>query len=1131
MNIHRSLRIVGIFVLIFISSFITNSCTKSGTTKVADLENGFLNPPDEAKPRVWWHWMNGNITKEGVRKDLEWMHRVGIGGFQNFDAAFMTPQVVKNRLQYMTPEWKDAFEFTTKLADSLGLEMAIAGSPGWSESGGPWVKPAQGMKKYVWSKIIVKGGQPFRGELPQPPATTGPFQDLPFEGGIAALTGEVQTPPEYYQDVAVVAFRLPDTDTPLPDLQPEVTSSGGDFNLAMLTDGDLATTSQLPAAPVGDIAWVQYEFSEPETFQSLTIVGGDGSGGILGSAQNNRTLQVSDDGVNYHTAVEIPGGGVGETTLTFEPVTGRYFRFTFRTPPPQPDIRAMLGFGDSEQPSAPSGIPIAELVLHSGARVNRFEDKAAFTTAANLYDMATPSLPESDVIAQDDVVDLTSQMDEDGTLTWEPPAGNWMVLRLGFSLLGITNHPATAEATGLEVDKLNADHVRSYFTQYLDIYKDATGGLMGQQGLRYIITDSWEAGAQNWTDGMLAKFRERRGYSMIPWLPVLSGHVVESAEASDRFLWDFRRTIADLIALNHYDLLTKILEQRHMGRYSESHESGRAIIADGMEVKKTAQIPMSAMWVPGGFFGRNEVSTGNKADVRESASVAHVYGQKYVAAESMTSAGRLWAWSPQTLKPTADMELAHGLNRFVIHTSVHQPLDDYVPGFTLGPFGQTFNRHETWAEQAKPWIQYLTRSSFMLQQGDFVADVAYFYGQGSNITALFGNALPPVPESFNYDFINADALVNELSVKDGNIVSASGMNYKVLALDPNSRYMTLPVLRKIRDLAEDGAVVIGDKPIGTPSLSDDEDDFQSLADELWVNENGVNTVGRGKIYAGHSIGDVLTTIGISPDFTYTKPRNDTHLLFVHRKAGGTDIYWVNNRHNRVENLGATFRVAGREAEIWNPVTGTIEPASYSMDEGLTTVPLHLEPSGAVFVVFRNPSEVTSRTVTKPTERTLATLRGPWEISFQANRGAPAQVTFQSLIPWNEHSSDGIKYFSGTGTYTKTIQVSPDWFQDSAQVWIDLGDVRSLAEVVVNGELLGSVWKKPFRINMTNALQESANTLEIKVTNLWVNRLIGDQQPGASTTFTSTSWPYYHADSPLMRSGLLGPVQMIRLTKN
>jgi hypothetical protein len=717
-------------------------------------------------------------------------------------------------------------------------------------------------------------------------------------------------------------------------------------------------------------------------------------------------------------------------------------------------------------------------------------------------------------------------MRPDGTLDWTPPAGRWVVLRLGYSLTGHQNSPASPEATGLEVDKLSRPFVKTYFNTYLDKYKDTVGALMGKRGLQYVITDSWEAGVQNWTDDMIAEFTKRRGYDPHPWLPVLTGRVVESAEASDRFLWDFRKTIADLTAENHYDQLTAILKERGMARYSESHESGRAFIADGMEVKRSAAIPMSAMWTQAP--GVNNEQYGYNADIRESASVAHIYGQNLVAAESLTAGSGAWSWSPETLKPTADKELAMGLNRFVIHTSVHQPVNDKIPGLGLGPYGQWFTRHETWAELAKPWTTYLARSSFMLQQGKFAADILYFYGEDSNITALFGGKSPDVPAGYNFDFVNADALTHRLAVVGGRITTPSGMSYRILALDARSQHMSLPVLRKIRDLVNGGAAVVGPKPTDSPSLSDDQAEFQTIAGQVWGSGAGEHAYGKGKVYAGQTLPEALAALQVKPDFEYTKPHNDTSVLFVHRKLPTGEVYWVDNRSNRAESVEATFRVQGKAAELWHADTGKMERASYRIANGRTTVPLRLDAYEAVFVVFRKPAATPSRTLPNQTETEVATVEGAWDVGFQADRGAPAKITLDKLSSWSDSADEGVKYFSGTGTYTKTVQAPAAWFKTGAKLWLDLGDVKNLAQVSINGKPLGIVWKPPFRVDATGAMKVGANAVVLKVTNLWVDRLIGDQQPNVAKKYTYTAQQFYRANSPLLPSGLLGPVRIVRI---
>ena len=1107
------------------------------------LKAGFENPPAGARPRVWWHWMNGNITKEGIKLDEEWMKRVGLGGFQNFDAALATPQVVKTRLAYMTPEWKDAFKFATTTADSLNLEMAIAGSPGWSETGGPWVPASEGMKKYVWVTTEVEGGKSFTGKLAHPPEVTGAFQNVGVRDVLGG--GDAPKPPQFYADGPVIAYKRAANDKALDMSQAKVTASSGTLDSAVLSDGDLEKIISLPApAAIGEKSWIQWEFPQQVTVRSVTLSLQDlGMFAMMtGLSAPEKALEASDDGQTFHEVAKLDGGAAGPTassapqhTIAFPAVTARYFRVTFKkTQPPAPPAWAEgLDFSSLGLPNIPkaTGYGIAELALHSSAQVSFFEDKAAFVPVTDIYGEATPHFDGADAVSKSDVIDLTGKMRSDGTLDWTPPPGNWVVVRFGYSLLGITNHPATKEATGLEVDKLNSRFVKNYMTKYLDSYKETVGpDLMGKKGIKYVITDSWEAGSQNWTDDMPAQFKKRRGYDMTPWLPVLTGQVVESSEASDKFLWDFRKTIGDLIADEHYGQVQASIKERGMGHYGESHESGRAFVADGMEVKKLDDIPMSAMWtqVP----GVNKEQFGYNADDRESASVAHIYGQNVAAAESMTAAAAPWAWAPETLKPTADQELLNGINRFVIHESAHQPLvgPHTAPGLTLGPFGQWFNRNETWAEEAAPWINYIARSSYLLQQGHFGADLVYFYGEDSNLTAIFNDKAPEIPAGYGFDYINADGLIHELSVANGQIVTKSGMNYRVLGLDAYSKHMSLPVLRAIHKLVENGAVVVGAKPTDDPSLADNATEFNRLNDELFGDGKGLKNLGKGSVYAGESLDEVLGSFETGKDFDYTSTGADSKLEFVHRKLPGSDIYFVDNRGVSDATVSASFRVTGKEAELWHPETGKTEPVSFQIANGHTTVPLHLEPWGTVFVVFRKATKETSHMLPKVAETEVAKVDGPWAVNFQPDRGAPPSITLDKLTAWNDSTDEGVKYFSGNGTYTKTINASADWWKKDGHVWLDLGDVKNLAEVKINGKSVGVVWHAPFRIDVTKAMKPGANEVSIQVTNAWVNRLIGDQQPDAKEKYTMADVKPYKAKSPLLPSGLLGPVRVISEAK-
>jgi hypothetical protein len=425
----------------------------------------------------------------------------------------------------------------------------------------------------------------------------------------------------------------------------------------------------------------------------------------------------------------------------------------------------------------------------------------------------------------------------------------------------------------------------------------------------------------------------------------------------------------------------------------------------------------------------------------------------------------------------------------------------------------------------------------MLQQGNFVADVVYYYGEDSNITALFGANMfnpnpdlkpPDIPDGYNFDYANSDVVQSRLAVNSGRLTTASGMSYRLLAIDRNAVHMPLPVLRKIRELVMAGATVVGPKPVDSPSLSDDQDEVKKLTTELWGSGTGERTVGKGKVFAGMKVGDALAALQLSPDFEYAKPQSDSAVLFVHRKLGDGEVYWINNRKNRAEAIEATFRVTGKAPELWHADTGQVEPAAYRTAGGRTMVPFKMDPNDAVFVVFRKTAATPSRTLPPRTETSLETVDGPWEIAFQPDRGAPATITLNKLTSWSENADTGVKYFSGTGTYSKTIQAPADWFKGGAELWLDLGDVKNLAEVSVNGQAVGVLWKPPFRANVTRALKAGSNTIQIKVTNLWVNRLIGDEQPNA-VRHAYTSARFYRQSSPLLQSGLLGPVNVIGIT--
>ena len=1106
--VSRLRRAATLAVLLASTSAVAQTAEPARSPPAADpLLDGFRNPPDSARPRTWWHWLNGNITEDGIVKDLEWMKRAGLGGVQAFDAALMTPQIVDTRLAYMTPAWRKAFRFAAATADRLGLELAIAGSPGWSETGGPWVPAADGMKKLVWSETDLVGGRRVMTRLAPPPSATGPFQALPFDDPLAAFEGKSgRTPPHFYADVAVLAYPIILNVVATPTINGKAPAAD-----------DIVLPRGTPGAP----ATMLLAYPTPVTIRSADLFV-RAALPPFGDAEFLPVLE-AQTASGWQRVATFPLGTV-PTTVSFAPVTARSFRLVFgpNTAPPTVSLGAPApgvviegifpGGG-----ATPPPIKIAQFSLSSAAKVDRFEAKAGFATVGDYYALATTASNEAGIDPAR-VIDLTGKMRPDGSLDWTAPAGRWRVLRLGTSLLGTTNHPASPEATGLEVDKYDSAAVTRYLDSYIGKYRAAAGpDLIGKAGVRALVTDSFEAGDANWTPRLAAQFKRLRGYDPTPWLPALTGAVVGSRAKSDAFLYDYRRTLADLLASEHYGTVARVAHANGLTLYGEALENGRPALGNDIALRAHTDVPMAAMWT---FPSDGQPRPTLIGDVRGAASVAHLYGQNLVAAETFTSAFAPWAFAPADLKHVADFEFVNGINRPVIHTSVHQPTDDKLPGLSLAIFGQYFNRHDTWAEMARPWIDYLARTSFLLQQGRNVADVAYFFGEEAPLTQLYAQApLADVPVTHGYDFVDADALIDQVSVDGGDVVAKSGARYRVLYLGGTSRHMTLPVLRRIAALAEAGATVIGDAPVGSPSLHDDPAAFSALVARLWGG-TAITRVGQGRVVTGHDVEAALQLIALAPDFAVATAKAGSAIPFLHRQLDDGDLYFLVNRHARAETVEARFRVTGRVPELWHADTARSTPVSYRVEHGQTIVPLDLAAEEAVFVVFRKPSAALSATVLPLPPLMLRAITGPWSVTFQPGRGAPTATTLAKLAPLETQADSAIRYFSGVTTYTATFRAP----STPEHEMLDLGRVGDVAEVRVNGRVMGTVWHAPYALDIASAVRPGRNTLEVRVANLWVNRLVGDAQPGAAK-HSWTALPTYRADAPLRSSGLIGPVTL------
>jgi hypothetical protein len=1068
------------------------------------LVRNFAVPPKAAKPQVWWHWMDGNVSKEGIRKDIEWMKRNGIGGFHQFDAGGVNmPRAAKTKLPYFSDGWKDAFRFALNLADSLDMDVTIASAPGWSSTGGTWVKPQDAIKKLEWRTMDVRGGK-VSVQLPDLYNVVGPYQDYHTEND------RIKVNP-YGEDLYVLAVRLPSSDKPMNALGSVICSNDSTISV---------------------------EFRNPQTIKSLTLksmaIGGRPKEGTV---KCTNYLESSDDGLKWRKVCDIEPTVLPYLTMNIPPTCAQYFRV--------------------------KGEKLESLELYTVSKVNHCQELGGFGIIHDFWKYHTPY--SKDAIRTSDIIDLTGKMTTDGKLECSLPAGRWRIYRFGWSITGKINHPASPEATGLEVDKLDPDAWMRYFRTYLDLYKEASGGMLGQKGIRYLLVDSYEAGTYTWTPKLAEEFKARRGYDLTPWLPVLAGEIIGSSQMSERFLWDWRKTLGELFCEN-YDRINDIVKEYDLaGRYTESHETNRAFTGDGMDPKIKATIPMAAFWMENTPTGSSVPSA--VCDIRESASVSHIYGKPLVAAESFTvdgDQGRAYTYCPESMKYVADVALSAGVNRFVIHESASQPNDEYLPGLQLFHYGQWLHRNETWGEYAWVLTDYLARSSSMLQQGKSNADILLYYGEDLNISGLYGgktfNSLPQVPDGYEYDFANPTVIKTGIKAENGMLVAPSGAYYKILWMDRNCEVMSLEILRKIKEFADAGVIICGNEPQKCAGMKADDRAFASIVEDVWHS-------GRKNVYTD-GLEDCLKRSGIRPDFIASSSSAECGggFRYVHRTLNdSTQIYWVRNFSGKDSDVELSFRDGGNFAAIFNSDNGEITGATVQQDGDRSKVKLRMLSTDARFVVLSGKPQITMtvdtllycgtdsaivRKADSPenavhpencheglssisgfTEETgqmhetetILTVDTPWTVHFAQKNGGTADEKFPELVSWTEKEDPVVKYFSGTAVYNVTVSIDSVQLADNTRIFLDLGSVKNIADVTINGTPAGVLWKAPFRTtDIKKILNAGENTLEIKVTNVWRNRMIGDVQPDEKHPVTSIR-RFYKADDELIPSGLLGPV--------
>jgi hypothetical protein len=730
-----------------------------------------------------------------------------------------------------------------------------------------------------------------------------------------------------------------------------------------------------------------------------------------------------------------------------------------------------------------------------------------------------PATPGEADVSPAEVINLTAQRDAAGNLSWKVPPGEWQVLRFGWTLNGGHVSTSSGDWKGLMVDYLDADALKTYWKKNVVPLLDAVGPLAGAgKALTGIETDSWEGGGLNWSRTLPEAFLRARGYDLTPWLPVIAGRIAGDRDQSNRFLADLRKTIAELMAAQKYAALAALAAERGLGTHCEA---GGPHVGpfDALANLSHQSAPMGEFWVPSPHRPREE----NRFFMKTPASAAHLYGKRIVCGEGFTSVGPHWndtLWSAQ--KPTFDHEACAGLNLTYWHAFTCSPASAGIPGQEYFA-GTHFNPQITWADMAPGFIGYLNRCQAMLQRGLPVADVLVYVGDHApNIPARKQAAPAGILPGYDFDWCNEEALLTRITARDGQLVLPDGVSYRALVL-PDHAVLSLPVARRLREFATAGVAITGPKPVRTVSLSgwpQSETELKNIAAELWND---------GRIATNTAAAALLAKRGIVPDVEWTRGKLD----WIHRRDWDAEIYFVCNQDKEAVSTEVTFRIGGRQPELWNPVTGErLDAAAFTQERGRTRVPISFDPYGSVFVVFRKPIAVLANGVAKDNATRVTPvgeISGPWTVAFDPAWGGPASVTFAVLTDWTQHPDEGIRNYSGTATYRTTFSkpAGPGPFL------LDLGRVAEMAQVRVNGKDLGRVvWAPPYRIALPADLKPAGNQLEIRVANTWWNRLLADLALPEEKRLTRTNVKPLtsgnHKNTPKvpLPSGLLGPVKIV-----
>ncbi|MDN3668652.1 glycosyl hydrolase [Echinicola jeungdonensis] len=1124
------------------------SCQKQGQESQMDT---FEPSYESSQPWVYWYWMYSTYSKEGITADLEAMKEAGIAGaFLMSIKGPADPPLTDSPVLQGSEEWWEMVRHAMEEADRLDLRLAMHACDGFAVAGGPWITPDISMQKVVWSDTLVQGGKSLNLDLAQPES----YKD-------------------YYKDLAVFAYPVKSGfEVNSAEKQPMVSSSLDEEELDFL----LVDQENDKRFGTNDEAWIQYAFDEPFTCRSIRI---KTSGN---SYQAHRLkITVSDDGKNFRevTRLKPPRHGWQDWdygyTHSIPVTTAKYFRFIYDKEGTEP------GAEDLDAAKWKPSLKVKTITLSSSPKINQYEGKSA--AVWRISERADKELlPEGTCISRDEMVNVSEFMDENGQLNWEAPEGKWKIMRFGYTSTGHTNYTGGG-AKGLEVDKFNAEAVKLQFDEWFGEAIRTAGPEMAEKVLKIFHIDSWEAGSQNWSPVFREEFKKRRGYDILPYLPLMAGVPMVDATTSEKVLYDLRKTISELIMDNFFGTLKEEVEKNGMKFSSEN--VAPTMVSHGIEHFKYIDYPSGEFWL-------NSPTHDKPNDMRDAISGGHIYGKQIIQAEAFTQLRMDWDEYPGMLKTLGDRNYALGINRFFYHVFVHNPWLDRKPGMTLDGIGLYFQRDQTWWEPGRAWVDYAQRTQYQLQKGKPVVDIAVFSGEELPSRSVLPERLVPflpgivgeervkaerirwenqgqptrvIPagvkhsanmadaedwtdplRGYHYDSFSADALLRLAEVKEGKVVFPGGASYSVLVfpgsrkMNPSGELMSVEVAQRILELVKAGATVLVDeKPTETWGMESSAEDLAQFTDELWAGYSAnADTkpqikswkVGKGKVVQLPYEQSTFEALGISPDVIARDKEGNRNedLAFAHRKSAEEEVYFISNQKEIERELELSFRLSGRKPVFYDPVWDREYPVNnWKMESGRTIIPVKLPANGSLFVIFKEETEQKEKEegTNWPEYEVLSEIEGGWTVSFDsAQRGPQNPIKMTALQDWSQHSNDSVKYYSGTAAYSTTF----DWIGDKdSEIWLHLGKVANIASVKVNDKPCGVAWTFPYQVDISKALREGENKLEIRVTNTWANRIIGDLKLPQDQRFTQTiaDLDRMEGREPL-EAGLLGPVRIL-----